>query len=157
MAIALAELVTDTAQPFWMLAISLAVVGLLITVVVYGAVGLIVKMDDVGLHLAGRKSGGARALGRGLVRAMPVLMKALSVIGIAAMIWVGGHIIVAGLNAMGVTEPYHSFHVVAEAVAHGLPAIHGFAEWLTTTVLDFIAGLTVGGLIVAVHHMFKRH
>jgi predicted DNA repair protein MutK len=88
---------------------------------------------------------------------MPVLMKALSVIGIAAMIWVGGHIIVAGLNAMGVTEPYHSFHVVAEGVAHALPAIHGFAEWLTTTVLDFFAGLLIGGLIVAVHHMFKRH
>jgi predicted DNA repair protein MutK len=157
MAIALAELASDADQPFWMLAISLAVVALAITIGVYGVVGLIVKMDDVGLHLSGRQNGGARALGRGLVHAMPILMKALSVVGIAAMIWVGGHIIVDGLDKLGVHEPHHSFHVLAEGAAHALPAVGGFAEWLTTTVLDFFAGLTLGGLIVAVHHLFKRH
>jgi len=70
-------------------------------------------MDDVGLHLSARQNGGARALGRGLVRAMPVLMKILSVVGIAAMTWVGGHIIVDGLDKLGVHEPHHSFHVFA--------------------------------------------
>jgi predicted DNA repair protein MutK len=165
MAIALAELTKPPeaatlpiAEPSMaMLAVSLAVVALGITVVVYGAVGLIVKMDDVGLNLSQRRSGGARALGRGLVKAMPWLMKALSVIGIAAMTWVGGHIIVAGLNDLGVHEPYHIFHVIAEGVGHAVPAVEGLVTWLVTTVLDFTVGLTLGAVIVAVHGLFVRH
>jgi hypothetical protein len=156
MAIALAELASDTNQPFWMLAVSLALVAVAITIGVYGVVGLIVKMDDVGLHLAGRSNRGSQALGRGLVYAMPKLMKALSVIGIAAMIWVGGHIIVDGLDKLGVHEPHHSFHALAEGAGHALPAIHGFAEWTATTVLDFLAGLVLGGLLVAMLSLFSR-
>ncbi len=155
---ALAEAAQSVAEPsFGLLAASLAVVGLGITVIVYGAVGLIVKMDDVGLNLAARRSGAAQAIGRGLVKAMPIVMKMLSVVGIAAMIWVGGHIVVAGLDTLGVTEPYHIFHVIADEVAHALPAIAGLAEWLTTTVLDFLAGLALGALLVAIHGMFARH
>jgi uncharacterized protein len=104
MAIALAELAkppgaatlpVPESPSILMLAISLAVVAIVITAGVYGAVALIVKMDDVGLHLSARRSKGTRTLGRGLVKAMPVLMSILSVVGIAAMTWVGGHIIVA--------------------------------------------------------------
>ncbi|HLQ20449.1 MAG TPA: DUF808 domain-containing protein, partial [Tabrizicola sp.] len=92
-------LATIESPSFWMQAITLAVVGTLITVAVYGAVALIVKMDDVGLHLAatGRTSGG-RALGRGLVLAMPKLMAFLSTVGTAAMLWVGGNIVTHGLE-----------------------------------------------------------
>ncbi len=154
----LAELAQSVAEPsYGLLAASLAVVALGITVIVYGAVGLIVKMDDVGLNLAARKNGGAQAIGRGLVKAMPIVMKMLSVIGIAAMIWVGGHIVVAGMNTLGVTEPYHIFHVIADNVSHALPAIAGLAGWLTTTVLDFCAGLLLGAILVAIHGMFARH
>lgn len=70
-------------------ALVLALVGVVITIAVYGVVGVIVKMDDVGLRLS--KSGGpAAGFGRALVRSMPVLLKALALIGTAAMLWVGG-------------------------------------------------------------------
>jgi len=164
MAIALAELAKPpeaatlpVPEPsMTMLAVSLTVVALAITAGVYGVVGLIVKMDDVGLHLAQRRSAGARAFGRGLVLAMPWLMKALSVIGIAAMTWVGGHIIVAGLNDLGVHEPYHIFHVVAEGAGHAVPAAEGFVTWLVTTFQDFLFGLLLGAVIVAIHHLFAH-
>jgi len=158
MAIALAELTENPSegQGFVMLAISLAAVAILITIVVYGAVGLIVKMDDVGLNLSQRASRAAQAMGRGLVKAMPVVMKILSVVGIAAMTWVGGHIIVDGLNKLGVHEPYHIFHVIADGAGHAVPAMIGFVTWLTTTFLDFLFGLALGGVIVAIHHLFAR-
>ena len=125
MAIALAEVALE---PFLTRAAILALVAVVITFGVYGAVGLIVKMDDVGLHLSERRSGGARALGRGLVKAMPAVMAALSVIGIAAMIWVGGGIIVHGLESFGIAEPGHMIHVAAEAAAHAVPALSGLVE-----------------------------
>ena len=165
MAIALAELtkpaeaatlpIVEPSMP--MLAASLAVVAVAITAGVYGAVGLIVKMDDIGLGMAARPNRGAQAFGRGLVRAMPKVMGALSVIGIAAMIWVGGHIIVAGLNDLGVAEPYHIFHVIADWAGHAVPAFGGFVTWLVTTLLDFLAGLVLGAVLVGVHHLFARH
>ena len=98
MAISLAE-VAD--QAFVARALSLVVVVFLITLLVYGVVGIIVKTDDVGLRLAKSGLGAARTFGRGLVRGMPVVMSALSVIGTAAMLWVGGHILLAGLEEFG--------------------------------------------------------
>jgi uncharacterized protein len=158
MAIALAELRTGEGalSTFWGLAGSLAVVAIGITVAVYGLVALIVKMDDAGLHMAQRANPGARAFGRGLVHAMPKLLAALSVIGIAAMIWVGGHIVVAGLNQFGVHEPYHTIHELAVAAGHALPSVHGFVEWLVTTIGDFLVGLALGGVIVAIHHLIAH-
>src|SRR3546814_15814081 len=88
-------------EPFLTRAAIRALVAVAITLGFYGAVGLIVKMDDIGLHLAERRDAGSRALGRALVHAMPRLMTALSVIGIAAMIWVGGGILVHGLEEFG--------------------------------------------------------
>ena len=123
---------------------------------VFGAVALIVKMDDVGLHLAGRSNCGAQALGRGLVKAMPVLLKALSIIGTAAMIWVGGGIIVHGLETFGLGEPAHLIHDVAAAVGHLVPAMSGAVEWLAGAAGAGLFGLVVGVLIAAVHHAFAR-
>ncbi len=154
MAIALAELPAQSAA---MQAIVLAVVAVGITVVVYGAVALIVKMDDVGLHLAGRESPGARAFGRGLVNAMPKLLKALSIIGTAAMIWVGGGIIVHGLEVFHLTPIPHWIHQVAEAAGHGAPIAQGFVGWLTSAIGYGIVGLIVGGVIAAVLHVVKPH
>ena len=66
----------------------------MITVVVYGAVALIVKMDDIGLHLTESAPSAGEKLGRGLLRAMPRLLALLSIVGTAAMLWVGGGIII---------------------------------------------------------------
>jgi hypothetical protein len=153
MAIALAE-VSD--EPFATRALILAVVAVAITVGVYGLVGLIVKMDDIGLHLANRRNKGARALGRGLVHAMPKLLAFLSIIGIAAMIWVGGGIIVHGLETFGIAGPAHLLHHWGEAAAHALPAVGGLLEWAVSALCSGVLGLTLGGAIVAIHHAVAR-
>ena len=150
MAIALAEVADQT---FWLRAITLAIVAVAITIAVYGAVGLIVKMDDIGLSLTRRASGAAQAIGRGLVKLMPVLMRALSVIGIAAMIWVGGGIIVHGMETFGLDTLPHWIH----GVSHHVEEVAGGAlGWLTEAALFGVVGLIVGGIIVAVHHMVAR-
>lgn len=156
MAIALNEVATE---PFLLRAVILLVVALAITAGVYGVVGLIVKMDDVGLHLSQRANAGTRALGRGLVRLMPGLMKVLSVVGIAAMIWVGGSIIVHGLAQFGIDQPEHIIHDLAVAAGHAVPAVHGFVEWLVTTAGAGLVGLVLGAVIVAVLHPFvaRKH
>ena len=153
MAIALAEVATE---PFAMRAAILALVAVAITIGVYGAVGLIVKMDDVGLHLAERRDSGSRALGRGLVRAMPKVMAALSVIGIAAMIWVGGGIIVHGLEVFGLDAPAHLIHDAAAAVAHAVPVLHGLVEWTIGAFGSGLFGLAVGAVIVLLIHLVPR-
>lgn len=145
-------LATIESPSFWLQAVTLAVVGTLITVAVYGAVALIVKMDDVGLHLAakGRTSGG-RALGRGLVLAMPKLMAFLSTVGTAAMLWVGGNIVIHGLEVTHVWEwPYQTIHHIAEVAAHAVPSAQGLVEWLVTAALDGVFGLILGLLLIPV-------
>ena len=145
-------LATIESPSFWMQAITLAVVGTLITVAVYGAVALIVKMDDVGLHMAatGRTSG-SRALGRGLVLGMPKLMALLSTIGTAAMLWVGGNIVTHGLEVTHAWPwPYETIHHIAEAVAHATPVAQGFIGWLVTATLDGVFGLILGLILIPV-------
>ena len=142
MAIALGELGDQTILNQ---AIALLLVGVAITVAVYGAVALIVKMDDIGLHLA--KAGGASAaLGRGLVLAMPKLMKLLSVVGTLAMLWVGGGIIVHGLEEFGLGAIPHFIHDAGHAV-HGVPGVGPFLDWLVQAGLSGIVGLVVGAPI----------
>ncbi len=151
-AIALADLAQ---RPLATQAAALALVGLLITVAVYGAVALIVKMDDIGLHLAERPSASARALGRGLVRAMPLVLSGLATIGTLAMLWVGGGILVHGL---------HEFHLDAipglvERLGHAagaVPLIGPVTGWLATAAASAVVGLVVGGVIVAVMHLIPR-
>ncbi|WP_166042511.1 DUF808 domain-containing protein [Sphingosinicella sp. YJ22] len=154
MAIALNEVATE---PLLARAAILFVVALAITAGVYGVVGLLVKMDDVGLHLSERANAGSRALGRGLVHLMPKLLSALSVIGIAAMIWVGGSIIVHGLAEFGIDQPEHVIHDVAVAADHAASAMGGFVEWLVTTAGAGLVGLLLGAVIVAALHPFVKH
>ena len=145
-------LATIESPSFWLQAVTLAVVGTFITVAVYGAVALIVKMDDVGLHLAakGRTSGG-RALGRGLVLGMPKLMAFLSTVGTAAMLWVGGNIVIHGLEVTHLWAwPYQTIHHIAEAAAHAVPVAQGFVEWLVTAALDGVFGLILGLILIPV-------
>jgi hypothetical protein len=155
MAIALAEVATEH---FWTRAAILAVVAVAITVGVYGLVGLIVKMDDIGLHMSQRRDAASRAVGRGLVLAMPKLLRLLSIVGIAAMIWVGGGIIVHGLEVFGFPAIAHALHDAGAAVGHAVPAIHGFLEWFVGAVGSGLLGLALGALIVLVHHkVAHRH
>jgi predicted DNA repair protein MutK len=145
-------LATIESPSFWLQAVTLAVVGIFITIAVYGAVALIVKMDDVGLHMAatGRTSGG-RALGRGLVLAMPKLMAFLSTVGTAAMLWVGGNIVIHGLEVTHLWAwPYATIHHLAEVVAHAVPAAQGFVTWAVTAALDGVFGLILGVALIPV-------
>lgn len=144
MAIALSE-VAD--RPIMVQAAVLAVVGLLITLAVYGAVALIVKMDDFGLHLAQRPSAALQGFGRGLVKAMPIVMSALSIIGTAAMIWVGGQIIIHGLAVFGLAGPEHLIHDIAVAAGAAVPAVGGVIEWLVAALGAGIVGIILGGII----------
>ncbi|WP_370310284.1 DUF808 domain-containing protein [Sphingobium abikonense] len=148
---------TVAGEPIWEQAVVLVVVALLITAGVYGVVGLIVKMDDIGLHLAQRSSAATQALGRGLVKAMPVLMSVLGVVGTAAMLWVGGGLIVHGLHEFHLDLVPGAIHHLAVAAAHALPAVGAAADWIVNAIGGAIVGLVVGGIIVAVLHLFKKH
>lgn len=153
MVIALNEIADES---FWSRAIILVVVGSLITVLVYGVVAVIVKMDDVGLHLAGRESPGVREFGHRLVRSMPTVLQVIGFVGMLAMLWVGGHILLVGLDELGVTAPYHLVHLLAEPAA-GIAGVGALLGWLVSTVCAAIFGLIVGGVIVAVTHLLPRH
>jgi predicted DNA repair protein MutK len=136
-------------QPFVSRAIILVVVALAITVLVYGVVGVIVKMDDVGLHLAERPSKGVARIGRGLVKAMPKLLTFLTVVGTAAMLWVGGHILLVGLDELGLSFLYDAVHHLEEDVDNALGAVGGVGAWLTNTAASAVLGLAVGAIVVA--------
>jgi predicted DNA repair protein MutK len=139
-------------EPLLSRALILVVVALAITAVVYGAVALIVKMDDVGVRIARAGDGSAASFGRGLVRAMPIVMSVLSTVGIAAMLWVGGHILLVGLDDLGVSAPYDAVHHLEEDVHEALGAVGGIAAWLTNTAASAVLGLLVGAIVVAVMH-----
>ena len=148
MAIALASLEHLTLMTT---AIALIVVALAITAGVYGVVALIVKLDDIGLHMAQRRSRSTRALGNALVHVVPKLLTALSAIGTAAMLWVGGGILVHGLEEMhvleGVPNAIHDLSHAAGALAGPLSAL---VEWLVTAMGGAVVGLLIGGLIVLI-------
>lgn len=132
-------------------ALVLLVVAFGMTVLVYGGVALIVKADDFGLHLAkgGRTSFG-RAIGRGLIAGMPVFLKWLAVVGTAAMLWVGGGIIVHGLAGLGFAGPEHLIEDIAHLVEGVIPAIAGILHWLTVAVLSGILGLVIGFILIPI-------
>jgi predicted DNA repair protein MutK len=148
------------AESFVSRALILAVVAIGITVLVYGVVALIVKMDDVGLHLAERRSAAAQKFGVGLVRGMPMLLRFLSIVGVAAMLWVGGHILLVGMDDLGhdfdvawLEWPYDQVHHLEEAAHDAVAAIGSLVGWLVNTVASAIAGLLVGAVVVAVMHV----
>ena len=120
------------------------------------ASSVIVKMDDIGLHLAERESAGAQRVGRLLVRAMPKVLSALSTIGVVAMLWVGGHILLVGADELGWHGPYALVHHLEEAVHDATGALGGVLGWLTNTAGSAVAGLVVGAFVVAVLTLVRR-
>ena len=150
MAITLAAI---PAGSIWTQALVLALVGFGITVGVYGVVALIVKADDAGLALA-RYNGGSmiagaiRLLGRGLVRGMPTFLTVLSTIGTAAMIWVGGGIILHGIEKYGPPVIGHTVHGMTEAAAHTIPSVAGIVAWSVEAAVSGVLGLLIGALAI---------
>jgi predicted DNA repair protein MutK len=136
-------------------ALVLALVGIGITVAVYGVVALIVKADDAGVALARNEGvsvlgGASRALGRGLVRGMPIFLMVLSVVGTAAMIWVGGGIVLHGLEIYGPPSVGLTVHAAAEAAAHALPSAAGALEWMVEAAISGVIGLLVGAASIPI-------
>ncbi|MEA3263681.1 MAG: DUF808 domain-containing protein [Pseudomonadota bacterium] len=133
--------------------IILALVGIVITVAVYGVVALIVKMDDIGLHMVKeRTSAAAKAFGRGLLHAMPRLLTFLSVVGTLAMLWVGGHIMVDGAKKLGFKPPYEAIHAVEHVVHEATGALGGVLGWLTNSALSGVVGLILGTIVAFALH-----
>ncbi|AEX67061.1 hypothetical protein FRC0036_00948 [Corynebacterium diphtheriae] len=143
-------------QTIWMEAAVLVAVGIFITAVVYGAVALLVKLDDVGLFYQRKDSGTARAFGAGLVKAMPVVLNAISFIGMLAMLWVGGHIVIGGLDSL---KLWPAPHDVIHHLAHSVEHLGGAVAWTTETVGSLIFGLILGFIVVAFIAPFhkKKH
>ncbi|WP_100261109.1 DUF808 domain-containing protein [Qipengyuania seohaensis] len=134
----------------------LAIVGIAVTLFVYGAVAIIVKLDDIGLHLSKRKSQAAETFGRFLVRSVPYILKALSFIGTIAMLWVGGGIILHGLHELGLHGPSDWAHGVQHAVETVTGGLSGLLGWATYAAISALVGLGLGFVIVILlHKVFK--
>ena len=137
-------------EPLAMRALILLAVAIVMTVVVYGAVALIVKMDDIGLHLAQRTGKFVQKLGRGLVKAMPIVMSILSKVGVVAMLWVGGHLLLTGLDELGWHAPYGFVHHVETLVHESTGSAGAVLGWLVNTAFSCVAGLLIGSVITAI-------
>lgn len=135
---------------FWEQAAALALVGVVITFGVYGAVALIVKADDVGLALAKREGRLSRVIGRGLVRGMPRVLEILSTVGTIAMLMVGGGIILHGTEVLGFGGFAHMLHDLAVAVAHAIPFAQGVLEWIVQSLLQMLFGFVVGLILIPI-------
>lgn len=134
----------------------LAIVGVAITIVVYGAVALIVKMDDVGLHLARKPSDVAKAIGNFLLRAMPKLLVTLSFVGTVAMLWVGGGIILHGLEQLGIGTLTHLAHDAQHWVELATGPLGGILGWASYAAISAIVGLILGAIIAVLLHKVLR-
>lgn len=148
MVISLTEVADES---LWVRALILIVVAFAITVVVYGAVALIVKMDDIGLHLTTKDSAGSQRFGELLVKGMPAVLAAITLIGTIAMLWVGGHIMLQGAYDLGWHLPYDLVHVLEEPFA-GIPVVGGFLAWLVNTLCSAVVGVVWGLAVMAVVH-----
>ena len=130
-------------------AIILVVVAIGITALVYGAVAIIVKMDDVGLAMTQRPRAAAQRVGRALVAAMPHVLDGLAIVGTFAMLWVGGHIVLVGMSDLGLSLPYDLVHSLETPVA-GIAAVGGLLAWLVNTLCSMVLGFIVGSLVLGV-------
>ena len=134
----------------------LVVVAIFITAIVYGLVALIVKMDDIGLRLVESDSSGSQKVGRALVNFMPKLLSGLSIVGTAAMLWVGGHILLVGADELGWHDLYDWVHHREEDIADAVGAFGGVLAWIFNTAASAAIGIVVGGIVVTVIHQINK-
>jgi predicted DNA repair protein MutK len=142
--------VNESGSAFGAQVAALVAVAIAMTIGVYGVVAGIVKIDDAGLYLSRRQGGFARAVGRLLLAAAPRLMKALSVIGTIAMFMVGGGIIGHAF------EPLHHLAEGAAAAVAGVPLLGGVLAAVTPSLIDAVAGVVVGAVVLLVVSLVKR-
>ena len=140
MVISLNEVINE---PFWMRLGALIFVGIMLTLGVYGAVGLLVKMDDIGMAL-NKRHNGKSTVGNALVKGMPIVLDIIGVIGTAAMLWVGGHIVVKGLHEFGMDQPHEFIASVTENISNGALA------WLADTGISMVCGLVLGTVVATI-------
>ncbi|MDU7600112.1 DUF808 domain-containing protein [Corynebacterium marquesiae] len=140
MVISLNEVINE---PFWMRLGALIFVGIMLTLGVYGAVGLLVKMDDIGMAL-NKRHNGKSTVGNALVKGMPIVLDIIGVIGTAAMLWVGGHIVVKGLHEFGMDQPHEFIASVTEKISNGALA------WLADTGISMVCGLVLGTVVATI-------
>ncbi|GAA2002056.1 DUF808 domain-containing protein [Brevibacterium samyangense] len=156
MVISLKEVMDET---LLLRAAILVVVAIAITVLVYGAVALIVKMDDVGLHMTTKPRPGTQRVGHALVKGMPKLLAVISVIGTLAMLWVGGHIVLIEMHELGFHPIYEFVHGLEEPLHH-VAVVGGVLAWLVNTFFSLVIGLVWGGIIAGIMHVLpfgKKH
>ena len=116
------------------------------------------KADDFGVGLARCAAGTqfVQSIGKALVRGMPVFLKALSAVGTAAMIWVGGGIIVHGLEEYGFQAIPHAIHAIEAGAAGMIGALGGFTAWVVHAVISGIIGLIVGAMLMPLVGLFHK-
>lgn len=144
MAITLASVASS---PLWMQAVVLAVVGTGMSILVYGVVAIIVKADDAGVALARTSQGLLRGLGRGIVLGMPVFLRVLSFVGMVAMLWVGGGILLHGLHQLGAHGPEEAVKHAADVVGRAVPVMTSAVVWIVSAGIAGILGIGVGAVV----------
>lgn len=144
------------AMPFYEKAAVLAVVAIIITALVYGAVALLVKMDDIGFALKQRDAHSSQRLGRILVAAMPKVLAVLSAAGLAAMLWVGGHILLAGSDKLGWHQPFGLVHRLSDP-AQRVAGVGAVLAWLIETACSAVVALAIGALLTGVVNLLPIH
>lgn len=144
MLIALAGLDPDLG--LWPTLGALIVIGLVMTAVVYGAVALLVKVDDIGLQMMKNSVRRTRRIGARIVRAMPMVFRVISVIGTVAMLWVGGHLVIANLAETFWHGPYDLLHVIE----HALETAGTVVVWIADTAVSAVVGLALGMVVVGI-------
>ncbi|WP_309660885.1 DUF808 domain-containing protein [Sphingomonas sp.] len=136
---------------------ALVLVAIAITVGVYGVVAIIVKLDDIGLHLAQRRAAVTRAIGRGLVEGVPKLLTTLSAVGTAAMLWVGGGILLHGIEDLGLESFPHAVEELSTTIAHQFGPLKPIMDWLANAIAAAIVGLLIGIVLVVIVRQFTSH
>ena len=154
MLIALAGLDPDFG--IWMTLGALVVIGLGMTVLVYGAVALLVKIDDVGLALMENAARRVRRIGASIVQAMPTVFRVIGIIGTVAMLWVGGHLVIANLADTFWHGPYDVLHAVTNAIESAGPVVVWVTDTAMSAVFGLILGLVVIAIILALSSLLKR-
>lgn len=154
MLIALSSL--DPGLSIWMTLAALLVIGLAMTLVVYGAVALLVKVDDIGLRFMKSPSRGVRRFGARVVASMPTVFRVISVIGTVAMLWVGGHLVLQNLEETFWAGPYELVHVVTHAIEATGPVVVWIVETAMSAIFGLVLGLIIVGVVTGVGRLVKR-
>lgn len=154
MLIALSSL--DPGLSIWMTLASLLVIGLAMTLVVYGAVALLVKVDDIGLRFMKSPSRAVRRFGVRVVASMPAVFRVISVIGTVAMLWVGGHLVLQNLEETFWAGPYELVHLVTHAIEAAGPVIVWIVETAMSAIFGLVLGLIIVGIVTGVQRVARR-